>query len=172
MVDYFKYFPDNYKWVCLSVTGLVLQCFFMGFIYINRLRSKTFTQEYMTTHFKDVQIAEIGKPPKKGGYPDIGCGKYADKLTIQEWMKFNSGFRGHMNFVENLPAMVYLTLLLGLFYPITAASFGLAHFVLRFLYIAGYLINPAFRLFSFAPSMALTATEIIMIIVGIIKQLF
>ena len=171
-VDLFELFPEHYKWVGLGASLLALECFFLGFIYINGIRSKYFTQEVMDKHFGEFHLEETGRPAKKGGYPDTGCGLYADKLTLNDWLGFYSGFRGHMNFVENLPALVFFTLLAGIFYPITAAVFGFLHVTFRVLYIIGYTVTPNLRVMGFLPSMILLTVQIILIINSIKTSLF
>jgi hypothetical protein len=48
-----------------------------------------FSKEWLTTQgFKDAV---------KGGYPDMGSGRYSAKLSDEEWIKFNNYQRAHYN---------------------------------------------------------------------------
>ena len=80
--------------------------------------------------------------------------------------------RGHMNFVENLPIMIILTLISGLFYTQTTAWLGLVLVVSRITYILGYVANPALRIFGFMPMMLVLVTEIVLIGIGLWKMFF
>ena len=157
--------PTNYQYVLLSMMVLPLECFFFGLIYINGLRGKMYTKEYMQQYEDESQKA-FGRPAAKGGYPDSGNGKHSTKWNIQEWAKFNSGYRGHMNFVDYLPAMVVMTLLSGLYWPITNACLGFAHCVFRFLYLMGYVIKPQLRQIGFLPMVLTLLTQIILFWIG------
>ena len=48
----------------------------------------------------DPVLQERGLSALKGGYPDCGNGIYADKLSYEDWYKFNKKQRGHLNFLE------------------------------------------------------------------------
>ena len=163
--------PDNFKWAALSSGAIALECFFLGFIYINQARGKTFPKEFMDREFGEISNKELGEPTKRGGYPDSGNGVHSDKLEFFEWFKFNSSMRGHLNFVENLPLIVILILIAGCYFPIAGAILGLLLFISRLLYILGYIANPKLRFFGFIPQMACIMTLIILVAVGVGKQL-
>ena len=164
--------PEHYKWVALSAGGIALECFFLGFFYINSIRGKTFTKEFMKTEFGELANSELGRPPSNGGYPDSGNGMHSDRLTFQGWLKFNTAMRGHLNFVEYLPLMVVLTLLAGFYFPIGAAIIGLILFISRIVYILGYTANPKLRFYGFFPMNICLATLIILTTIGVCKQIF
>ena len=162
--------PADYKWVGLVVLILNLECFFLGFIYINMKRGKTFTLEFMKTHFTDLVEDAFRTAPRKGGYPDTGNGWHATKLEYLPWLDFNTAQRSHLNFVENLPAMTFLTMFAGLFYPLTAMAIGIGLIASRTVYIVGYFFdNPASRFFGFIPMMALNMAQIGLCVAGIVK---
>ena len=164
--------PEHYKWVALSAGGIALECFFLGFFYINSIRGKTFTKDFMKNEFADLANVELGRPPANGGYPDTGNGMHTDKLSFDQWFKFNTAMRGHLNFVENLPLMAVLVLLAGFYYPIGAAIIGLILFISRIVYILGYIAKPQLRFFGFVPMNACLATLIILTTIGVCKQIF
>ena len=164
--------PSNYKWVALSTAGIALECFFLGIIYINRIRGKIFTQEFMDKNFGQVSNNAFGVPPSKTGYPDSGNGLHANKLPFSDWLDFNTAMRGHLNFVEYLPAMLILTLICGFFWPATTAWLGLGLFVSRLFYIIGYAFAPALRQFGFAPMVLILLTETVLILIGLWSLFF
>ena len=73
----------------------------------------------------------------------MGSGRYSQKLSYEEWYKFNNAQRAHLNFVEWIAPSVVLILVGGLYFPIVSASLGLAVIIARALYAIGYMINGA-----------------------------
>ena len=162
--------PDDYKWVGLTMFVLNFQCFLLGIIYINGKRGKTFTLDFMKNNFTDLIEDAFKIPVRKGGYPDTGNGWHANKLDYLSWLEFNTAQRSHLNFVENLPAMTFLTMLAGLFYPLTAMALGVGLIASRTIYILGYFLdNPAARFFGFIPMFTLIVGQIGLTIAGIAK---
>ena len=53
----------------------------------------------MKKNFGTVHQQEINEQIKKGGYPDMGNGRYSEKLSYSDWIKFNNAQRAHLNFV-------------------------------------------------------------------------
>eukprot|EP01138_Halocafeteria_seosinensis_P001578 gb/GECG01001617.1/.p1 GENE.gb/GECG01001617.1/~~gb/GECG01001617.1/.p1 ORF type:complete len:227 (+),score=19.33 gb/GECG01001617.1/:1-681(+) len=74
----------------------------------------------------------------KGGYPDLGNGRYSEALTYPEWYELNNNQRIHQNYLEHLPSIQTFLLLGGLHYPKTAASAGGIFMLGRLLYAHGY----------------------------------
>lgn len=75
----------------------------------------------------------------KGGYPDMGCGRYAAKLSDEDWLLFNNAQRAHYNFVEGVATYILLILVSGLYYPLYATYLGIAIFIGRLLFSIGYV---------------------------------
>ena len=63
---------------------------------------------------KEHEQAYPGKNIGRGGYPDMGCGRYSEKLSYKDWFNFNSRQRVHYNMLENLTQIVACTLIAGL----------------------------------------------------------
>ena len=164
--------PEHYKWVALSAGGIALECFFLGFTFINMTRSKTFTRAFMDEKFGQVAQRELGGPAPNGGYPDTGNGLHSDQLTFDQWFKFNTAMRGHLNFVENLPLMAVFVLLAGLYFPVPVAFIGLILFISRIVFILGYIVEPKWRTFGFLPMMLCFVALILLISYGVGKQIF
>jgi glutathione S-transferase len=73
------------------------------------------------------------------GYPDMGCGRYAAKLSDADWLLFNNAQRAHYNFVEGVATYILLILAAGLYYPLYATYLGIAIFVGRLVFAMGYV---------------------------------
>eukprot|EP00005_Dracoamoeba_jomungandri_P005421 CAMPEP_0174258656 /NCGR_PEP_ID=MMETSP0439-20130205/7616_1 /TAXON_ID=0 /ORGANISM="Stereomyxa ramosa, Strain Chinc5" /LENGTH=156 /DNA_ID=CAMNT_0015342247 /DNA_START=37 /DNA_END=507 /DNA_ORIENTATION=+ len=113
---------------------MALQVVLQGFS-VGRIRSKLFTKNFFSTHFPEI------KSPAKGGYPDMGNGRYSQKLTHEQWLEFNNYQRAHYNYVEGAASIMTLELLAGLFYPKLSAIAGFVYVIGRALYAIGYRRN-------------------------------
>lgn len=82
----------------------------------------------------------ISKLRKKYGinYPDMGNGRYAAKLTDDQWKEFNNAQRVHYNYIEGLPFALVSLIGGGVFNPKLHAALGAAYIVGRILYGLGY----------------------------------
>ena len=87
MVSYIKVeIPDLYPYV-LYVTGtLAFECFVFTF-FLNSKRLETFNKEHMI-QFNDKHNHEMKCDAAVGGFPDMGNGFYANKLTYRKWYDF------------------------------------------------------------------------------------
>ena len=80
----------------------------------------------------------FGVEPNDMGYPDMGCGRYADQLSYEQWVEINNAQRAHYNMVESSGPVLASMALGGLILPRVCAGLGLAYAVARFLYAQGY----------------------------------
>ncbi len=69
----------------------------------------------------------------------MGCGRYAAKLSDENWLYFNNAQRAHYNFVEGVALYLILILAAGIYYPIYASILGAVIFVGRLLFAIGYV---------------------------------
>ncbi|PVU93256.1 hypothetical protein BB559_003372 [Furculomyces boomerangus] len=74
----------------------------------------------------------------KVGYPDMGSGRFAAKLSDEDWAAFNNVIRVHQNYVEQLPVAISAVLMSGLFFEKASISLGLIYIICRFMYAYGY----------------------------------
>ncbi|KAJ3361095.1 hypothetical protein GGF32_007782 [Allomyces javanicus] len=74
-------------------------------------------------------------------YPDMGCGRYASKLTDDEWHEFNSAQRAHQHYLEQLPVVNTVAFLAGMFNVKWTAGLTGLYIVGRQLYASGYVSN-------------------------------
>ena len=126
--------------VVISAAAIALQCIITGFIP-DRRRNRFFNQAFLEKHFADQHLQETGAPIVKGGYPDMGNGRYAEKLSYREWYEFNLSQRVHYNFIEHIASVLILLILGGIALPTAAGWLGWAYFIGRVFYTAGYLMK-------------------------------
>lgn len=129
--------PDGYIYVAAMGLALAMQCFMIGFM-VSPLRSKLFDKAFFEKHFpgnKEVATAF------KGGYPDMGSGQLAAKLSLEDWAKLNSAQRAQYNYMEALPMVLMLLFVSGLTLPKLAFCTGAVCLVGRQVYALGYIKN-------------------------------
>ena len=131
--------PKEYPLILLACCILCIECFLMGMIAVAPARFSIFNKEYMNTFEKEHAEAFPGTSPATGGFPDCGEGRYAQKLPYKDWVKFNNAMRVHMNFVEQLPMMLSILVLSGLFLPKIAMYCGFILAGARAIYAIMYL---------------------------------
>ncbi|KAJ2785125.1 hypothetical protein H4R18_000713 [Coemansia javaensis] len=105
----------NFGYCVLAAVGITLQCFVAG-VKVGRARTKF-----------------------KVAYPDNGGGRYADKLSDEDWVRFNNIKRVSDNYSEQVGSVLAMLLLAGLFQPGLAAGLGASYIVGRFFYGWGYV---------------------------------
>ncbi|KAJ2728475.1 hypothetical protein H4R23_003639, partial [Coemansia sp. Cherry 401B] len=100
----------NFGYTVLAAAGITLQCFVAGLSVVGA-RKKYNVQ-----------------------YPDNGGGRYADKLSDEDWVAFNNVKRVSDNYSEQVGSVLTMLVLAGLFQPKLAAAFGASYMVGRFIY--------------------------------------
>ena len=128
----------SYGLVLLSATAIGFQCYFTGYIVPMGMRKQVFSKEYMEKNFGEIHAAEVGGKLPSLGYPDMGSGRYAEKLPYKDWFELNNAMRTHQQFVEQVGIVIPFVLIGGLSAPKLAAAFGFSYFTGRLLYTAGY----------------------------------
>jgi uncharacterized membrane protein YecN with MAPEG domain len=129
--------PD-FGYVLAAAATLAFECLLIGMIYGSKGRSEAFDEEFMTNQYGRIHQAEFNKKIEKGGYPDMGSGFYSQKLSYNDWYKFNNCQRAHYNFVESVAATTLMLIVGGLYFPRVAACFGLAIILGRLAFAIGY----------------------------------
>ena len=124
---------------------LAFECVLMGFLYAGKARSKVFTKEFMKENFEKEHAQVNQGQIAPGGYPDMGSGRYSEKLSYKEWYMFNCAQRVHYNFVEMIATYEILLLVGGLAHPLLAAAMGALLIVGRIVYAIGYMFGPKSR---------------------------
>lgn len=127
----------------LAVLSAVIYSFFLiliGFLIPMRAREQVFTKEFMLANFEKEHRENTGQNVENThGYPDMGQGRYSDKLPYNDWLKFAKAQRTHYNFLENWGPQTLFIIVGGLRYPIFSAVLGFVAIAGRVLYTAGYM---------------------------------
>ncbi|KAJ9057562.1 Microsomal glutathione S-transferase 3 [Entomophthora muscae] len=71
-------------------------------------------------------------------YPDTGNGRHSQKLSDEQWERFNNAQRVHLNYVEHIGTIQPLLWAAGVVHPTYAGAFGFSYIVGRELYGYGY----------------------------------
>ena len=133
---------DLYRYVALTAALLLFHYTLTGFIAAGSMRSKIFTEEFMTTNFKEEhekafpEGRQRGLP--KGGYPDMGSGRYIEKATYKQWYEFNVGQRIHYHYLESITCVISWLLIAGLEYPEASIALGAGYGLGRLIFHIGY----------------------------------
>ena len=104
-------------------------------------RQKIFNREFMDQFNEEHEQAFPGTTPAVGGFPDAGEGRYAAKLPYEAQMKFNYAMRVHMNFVEQLPMLLSILCISGLFIPKVTMYVGFINAGARIIYTIMYVMR-------------------------------
>ncbi|TNV75726.1 hypothetical protein FGO68_gene3325 [Halteria grandinella] len=133
---------DLYRYVALTAAILLFHYTLTGFIAAGSMRSKIFTEEFMTTNFKEEHEKAFPEGRQrdlpKGGYPDMGSGRYIEKATYKQWYEFNVGQRIHYHYLESITCVISWILIGGLEYPEAAIALGGGYGLGRVLFHIGY----------------------------------
>ena len=121
--------PPEYPYV-IAVAGIVaFEVLLVGFLGPGTIRGKIFNKQFMEENFgrqimDDPDLKQEDTRNLKGGYPDCGAGRYSEKLSYHDYIYFNKMQRGHLNFLETVTIVTFLTLVTGLELPWTACALG------------------------------------------------
>lgn len=130
----------NFGYVIISCAVIALQIMLTGFIVVGRARDRVFTKLFLSENFGDEHYQEIHEDIQKThGYPDMGNGRYSQKLDYSDWLMFNKAQRVHYNYIEHVASILIVTLLGGLVYPVLSSIFGFLYAFGRLLYAIFYL---------------------------------
>ena len=134
-----------YRYVALVASLILFHYSMTGFIGPGSLRGKIFTPLFMEENFKTEHERHFGettaKDLPKGGYPDMGSGRYSDKLSYKDWYNFNKSQRIHYHFLESVTCVICWLLIAGIRYPIPAIAFGAGYILGRIIFHLGYQIK-------------------------------
>ncbi|KAJ1723304.1 Microsomal glutathione S-transferase 3 [Coemansia erecta] len=104
----------NFGYCVLAAVGISVQCVLAG---------------------HDVGVA---RKKYKVDYPDNGGGRFADKLSDEDWLAFNNIKRTSDNYSEQVGVVLTLLVLAGLYMPRAAGGLGAAYILGRSVYARGY----------------------------------
>lgn len=127
---------QDFGWCVIVAAIMGIQCLLQGFA-IGGIRKKLFDEAFYAKYFPELKAKGVGV----GGYPDMGSGRFSEKLSFDDWLTFNNYQRAHYNYVEGIASAIAFELLAGLFFPRVATLFGLIYIIGRVLYARGYRAN-------------------------------
>lgn len=52
-------------------------------------RKRVFSKEFLEKNFKQIHENEVGGELPDLGFPDMGNGRFAEKLSYKDWFEFN-----------------------------------------------------------------------------------
>ena len=86
--------PELFPYVLLAMVIIAFQCFLIPFIYTVRVRvsvfNKDFMQQFWQEHKDAFPDATLESFEKSIGFPDMGSGVFAKKLSYADWFRFNN----------------------------------------------------------------------------------
>jgi glutathione S-transferase len=132
------YLTPDHACALLSCVAIGFEATIFGAI-AGRTRGKVFTKEFMESNFGNEHFNAVHSAVSQNGYPDMGNGRYAAKLSYADWHNFNNAQRVHYNFIENITSYVIFIIIASLFFPSEASIIGWGLFVVRLIYAWGYL---------------------------------
>lgn len=92
---------EHFQLAVLSATIYSFILIVIGFVVPGRTRGKVFTKEFMANNFEQEHREATGVSVETtNGYPDMGHGRYSDKLPYKDWILFAKSQRTHYNFLE------------------------------------------------------------------------
>ena len=167
--------PDEYPWIVLACLVLCIEAFFAS-LFVVKARAAHFPNEFMKENFgklhKETYPGEIARPL---GFPDIGYGRYSDKLSYKGWIEFNNVVRSHLNIVEQINFLLVIFMIGGLILPKLSMVLAWLGVIGRAIYIIGYVVKGANgrlfgAFFNLIPNYFTTFTVLIVLIVASIKN--
>jgi len=130
----------SFGWVIVAAAGITFQCT-MTIMGVAPVRYRVFTSQFIKEKLQDEddEVKKLtGKGIGAGCHPDPGLGRFADKLSMEDWMKLNTAQRAAGNYLEQQTAIITLLLLSGLFNPIFSACTGAVYMVGHYMYATGF----------------------------------
>jgi hypothetical protein len=143
----------EHGYLLASTTAIAFYGVFAGGFFVGGARGKAFGKEWVKTPAAEKLIEEhkkalgdASKDDKGGvpkfsasGYPDMGSGRYSATLPYKAWFEFNNAQRVHYNLVENLPSILALHLVAGVYFPRAAAAAAVPWLVARHIWGMNYV---------------------------------
>ena len=140
----------EHGYLMASTTAIAFYGVLAGGLFVGGSRSKIFGAEWLkkpevaalvATHEKELSDGKDKGAPKfsANGYPDMGMGRYSNTLSYKDWYAFNNAQRVHYNLVENLPSIITLHLVAGVYFPRAAAFAAVPWLVARHIWGMNYV---------------------------------
>ena len=124
----------------------------MTVMQVAKTRYEVFDKAFVAKHLAedDKRIRALnGKGIGKGCHPDAGMGRWADKLPIDQWWRFNKAQRAAGNYLEAICPLTAFLLIVGAYHPLTATAQGVAYLAGRWMYTSGFKADTGSRVNGF-----------------------
>lgn len=84
----------NYGCVLIAAGLLVLEAWFLG-KFAMAARRQHFNEDFQNKNkdLLDEHKKAFPAMPFSLGYPDMGCGRFSDRLSYEQWFRFNNARR-------------------------------------------------------------------------------
>lgn len=132
--------PEEFPYVILMAVLLAFECLIIGFVAPSIGRKKVFGDSEVEKKIETLHKQQLNMELRnvKGGYPDMGNGRFSTKkmISYKQWLELNKAQRGHLNFLEQITIVCTLVLVCGLEMPILAVIFGALYGIFRCLYFS------------------------------------
>lgn len=74
----------------LSISLLSIECIIFG-LMAGKKRKEIFTSTFMESNFGEEHHQQTNENASRTfGYPDMGSGRYSQKLNYKDWLEFNT----------------------------------------------------------------------------------
>ena len=159
---------EDIKYPIFACLAIVAQFFFTNMICM-KTRKIVFPNHWMKTEFGDQHYESFKRGVPDSGYPDMGEGRFAEKLSYKNWVLLATSQRIAYNYLEQIPPLVFCTMVAGIKYWILATIFAGAHFVGRLAYSIGYSSSPRGRIFGSLLNFLSLIAQIVLAFVSCLK---
>lgn len=132
---------DDFRWILLEVFFQVLVYFFVN-LSNGGLRGKYFPEEFMKTNF-EAAFKEFGKTAPNGGVPDCGNGRFSQKLSYDDWVKYNAAQYVANTGLHSIVGTVLITIGFGIYVPKFGIAVGLFFIIWRLLHVILGRLKPS-----------------------------
>ena len=141
--------PQQYPY---TLMGLAAHFTLMNFIplFVIPVKKRVYSPEHMKQYEIEHQ-QEFGPESSVAqfGLPDQGTGWYSKDLPYKDWIDIQAGMRVPMNYIEQIPLLVFLASISGLYYPFATMILVWVALIGRILYTIGYMKESKFRIPGF-----------------------
>ena len=140
---------DLYRYVLFVMALQAFYTLLNGFIQAGGDRRRMFTEEFLKEKFGEEHEREVGGEIARGGFPDVGDGRYTMACEYKDWYSFNKNQRVHQNLLEAIGPVLVSEAIIGLKYPLVPIIAGSLYIVFRLAFGCLYSRNVNKRALAF-----------------------
>ncbi len=120
--------------MCLAI---VAEYFFISLVIPMQARNKAFPYHWLKANFGEDHVNAFSEKIPKQGYPDLGDGHYGKTLSYRSWYELSVAQRTAYNYMEQLPIILFSTMVAGMVWWIPATCLAGLFFFGRILFTIG-----------------------------------